>query len=74
MFGRREIITRMNDSFESIRSRVLTTTRLADINYVFNMVVTHERQQSCSSGMPKITLIEGSGNGNNQNMMPKLPS
>lgn len=33
----------LNDSFESVRSRILTTTPLADINLAFDIVITHER-------------------------------
>lgn len=42
----------INDSFESIRSRVLTIAPLRDINLVFNMAITDEMQQSCGSGPP----------------------
>lgn len=45
----------MNDSFESVRSRVLTTFPLQDMNAVFNMSITHERHQGFGNVLPLVT-------------------
>lgn len=51
-----EFVKGTNDSFEAVRSRALTTTPLPDINMVFNMAITHERQQSCAMPLPKLCV------------------
>lgn len=46
----------LNDSFESVRSRILVTTPLLDIKTAFNMDITHERQQTCGNFVSQVML------------------
>lgn len=50
----------LNDSFESVRSRVLMMVPLPDITITFNITITHERQQACGNSIPQIMLAQNS--------------
>lgn len=65
-----KFVKSMNDSFESIRSKILTTTPLPNINTAFNIATTHERKQSCNSGQPKVMMIQRNGRVNTQTLLP----
>lgn len=65
----------MNDSFESIRSRVLTTFPMANINTVFNIAITPEKEQSCGNMLPQVIYTQRIGdaiNGNKEVAMPQM--